>query len=303
MVGVVRGLLFLMQGDDGVGHEIHRNDVNAISRAEGQDPQTCQEDEGLDHVELGGFPAAAVAQDDAGAEDGAGHVGEQFSNHVLAKFLGAGVGVVVGAVPVDGLLLAHHFVRALAGDGDGADVADAAQAVEVAGGSGQLDHFQGAAQVDVEAAFLRLTIERSGAVDDRVGGVDQTAIVVVGQAELRVGQVAQENGDARVEEAVEAGEVQVKLQGAPEAKLRLTPVLGAHKQVERIGVTLQQARHDVAADVAGGAGQEDGHVASGVKVWLPERPAGRSTALLPVDSSNWKARRRPDSGRRPSMSG
>ena len=64
---------------------------------------------------------------------------------------------------------------ALAGDGHGADVAEAAQAVVVLARQAELDDLQRAAQVHVEAALLRLAVERGGAVDDRIGGRGQAA--------------------------------------------------------------------------------------------------------------------------------
>ena len=67
----------------------------------GERRQSGEKDEGLHHIELSGFRAAAVAQNDAGTEDGDRHVRQQFANHVLAEFLGARVGIVIGAIPVD----------------------------------------------------------------------------------------------------------------------------------------------------------------------------------------------------------
>ncbi len=63
-----------MQRGDGVGDEVYRDDIKAIAGAEGKHGEAGEEDEGAHHVELIGFGAAAIAEDDAGAENGALHV-------------------------------------------------------------------------------------------------------------------------------------------------------------------------------------------------------------------------------------
>ena len=77
----------------------------------------------------------------------------------------------------------NHFVRALPGDGDGAHVAEPAQAVLVARAHGQLNHFERAAQIHVEAALLGFAIERGGAMNHRIGRAHESRVVVVGQPE------------------------------------------------------------------------------------------------------------------------
>jgi hypothetical protein len=89
-------------------------------------------------------------------------------DHVLAELLGAGVGVVVAAIPVDDAVLVDDLVLAVAADGDGGDVGEAAQAVVVVGVAGELDDAEGAAQVDVEAGLGGLAVERGGDVQDAV---------------------------------------------------------------------------------------------------------------------------------------
>ena len=72
--------------------------------------------------------------------------------------------VVVGAVPVDGFVFADYFARALAGDGNGADVADAAQAVEVAAAAASLTTSKVPRRLTLKQLFsdLRLREARSG---------------------------------------------------------------------------------------------------------------------------------------------
>ena len=52
----------------------------------------------------------------------------------------------------------------------------------VAGAHGELDHFERAAEIHVQAAFFGFAIERRGAMNDRIGGADECAVVVVGRA-------------------------------------------------------------------------------------------------------------------------
>ncbi len=180
-------------------------------------------------------------------------------DHVLAEFFGAGVGIVVGAIPVDRGVFLDYFVRALAGDGNRADVAEAAEAVLVAGALGELDDFERAAEIYVEAAFFGFAIQGCGAVDYRVCAADELRVVVVGEAEICVGEIAAKNADAGTQQFIEAGEIQMQLESAPEAFLRFLFIARADEQVQRVGMARKQIRRDVRADISGGTGQEDGH--------------------------------------------
>ena len=70
-------------------------------------------------LELGGGGVAAVAEYNAGPEQGAWNIGQQLPNHVLTKLFRAGVGIVIGSFPVDCLVFRHHFVFSHSGDGNG----------------------------------------------------------------------------------------------------------------------------------------------------------------------------------------
>src|SRR5271163_4364064 len=139
---------------------------------------------------------------------------------MLAEFFCARVGVVVGAIPIDRSVFLNYLVGTLAGDGDGADVTEAAQAVLVAGALGELDDFERAAKIHVEAAFFGFAIQGCGAVDYGVCGADELRVIVVGEAEMRVGEITAKNSDARVQEYIEAGEIQMQLESAPQTFLR-----------------------------------------------------------------------------------
>ena len=59
--------------------------------------------------------------------------------------------------------------------------------------------------------------------------------------------------------ASKARKIQMQLQRTPQPLVRFLLVARAHQQVQRIGVTREQIRRDMGADIAGGPGQEDGH--------------------------------------------
>jgi hypothetical protein len=215
-----------------------------------------------------------------------GTSGQQLVQHVLAELLGAGVGVVVGALPVDDVVLGDDLVLALAADGDGGDVGEAAQAVVVLGVAGELDDAEGAAQVDVEAGLGRLAVQRGGDVEDAVHAADQGVAGGGREAEAGEGEVAEVEVAAGADELEEALEAHVELHGLPQALLGLGRRLGADQEGEAVVVALEQAGGDVGADVAGGAGEEDGH-----GVFRPLRGGRRRCGRC---RSGWSAR----SGRR-----
>ena len=167
-------------------------------RAEGQHRKSGEKNERAHHVELRRFRRGGCRP--ARCWDGkrcADTSGSKLAHHVLAEFLGARVGIVVGAVPVDRSDPPDHFMAAVPGDGHGGDLAEAAQAVGILRAARQLRHFQRAAQIHVQAAFLRFAIERRGAMNHRIGGAHQARIFGGIQTETRIGEIAAKNGDAR----------------------------------------------------------------------------------------------------------
>src|SRR5271168_1404286 len=115
-------------------------------------------------------------------------------HHVLAEFLGARVGIVVGAGPVDRGIFGDDLVLALAGYGDGGYVRIAQETVAILRAAGQLDYLQAAAEIDVEALLFGFAVQRGGAMNQRAGGVDQRVIVVVGEPEAIGGEFAAKYG-------------------------------------------------------------------------------------------------------------
>ncbi len=103
------------------------------------------------------------------------------------------------------------FVAALPCYRHRADLAEAAQPVVVFRLPGQGKDFERASQIHVEAALLRLAIERSGAMNNRIGGVDQAIEIVSAQAETWKSNVAHEDSHLRLQVLVKERKVQMQL--------------------------------------------------------------------------------------------
>src|SRR6202521_1075268 len=91
--------------------------------------------------------------------------------------------------------------------------------------------------------------------------------------------------------------IKMKLERLPQTPLGFTAVGGAHQDVQRFAVALQQPSGEVGADVAGRAGQEDGHVA-----WLPDA-LEPEPALAAAESGKRNSGRCRDSIACPSIKG
>jgi hypothetical protein len=124
----------------------------------------------------------------------------------------------------------------MAADGDSRDIAEATQAVRGVGLLCELEHFERAAQVHVQARLGRLAVERGSDVDDRLRLLGQALIGGVVQAELGIGDVAEIKVDALVDVRTELGKVHVQLQRAPQALARLQRMLRAHEQGQSIAM-------------------------------------------------------------------
>src|SRR5439155_15713135 len=88
-----------------------------------------QKDEGAHHVKLRGFWTAAVSKNDAGPEDGSRHLRQKLPDHMLAEFLGTSVGIIVGAVPINGIVFRHDLILPFSRDCDRTHMAEAAKSV------------------------------------------------------------------------------------------------------------------------------------------------------------------------------
>src|SRR2546423_4875114 len=93
------------------------------------------------------------------------------------------------------------------------------------------------------------------------------------------------------------GEGKMELQRLPEPLERFLLGLRAHQQVQRVAVSGQQTRNEIAAQVAGGAGYEDRHSESGGDTEL----GAADTHAACADQSSLRGARA--SSGRPSISG
>ena len=154
MISIVLRALSHVQRGDCVRHEVYIDNVHTIARTQREDRQSCQENERPHHIELSSFCAAAVTENNAGTENGFRHIRQELANHVLAKFFGARIGIVIRAVPVDGIIFSDDLALTLPGHGYRAHVTEAAEAVVVVHLHSQPDYFEGSAQVHVQAALF-----------------------------------------------------------------------------------------------------------------------------------------------------
>jgi hypothetical protein len=180
MVDAVHGLLLLMDGHDRFADVVRRDNVDSIVRAQRKDRQAREQIKSLHHIELRGFRAAAIAHYDGWAKNCARHIRQKLGDHVLAKFLGACVWIVIRAGPIDGGIFGYDFVPAMTSNGHRGDVGIAAQSLTVLHAARELNYFQGTAQIDVEALLFGFSIQRGGAVNDGVCGLHQGGIVLFG---------------------------------------------------------------------------------------------------------------------------
>ena len=97
-------------------------------------------------------------------------------------------------------------------------------------------------------------------MNDRIGRPNQFLVFIVVEAEARFGQISLENPYAGIQKSFELSEVDVQLQGSPQANVRLALIARPHQKIQRIAVIPQQVRRDVRADITGGTGQKNGHV-------------------------------------------
>ncbi len=205
-----------------------------------------------------------------------GSIRQQHPRHVLTKFLGARVGIVVGTIPFDRAIFGDDFVAALARYRDGADLAETPQAVIVLRLPRQSQHFERAAQVHVQATLLRLAIQRRRAMNHRIRGVHQPVVFIAIQAEARRSQVSAKNPHLGLQVLEEPRKIQVQLQRTPQAQLRLLRIARPHQHVQGGAVPFQQIGSNVRADVSGRPGQEYRHVAPSVPVFTASPLAGAS---------------------------
>ena len=75
-------------------------------------------------------------------------------DHVFAEFFSTGVGIVVGALPIDGGIFVNDFVLAGSGDSDSRYVGETAQAMMILRSASELNYFERATQIHIEALLF-----------------------------------------------------------------------------------------------------------------------------------------------------
>jgi len=81
--------------------------------------------------------------------------------------------------------LRYHFILPLARNRYGAHLTETPQAMIVMNPQAKLQHLERAPQIPVQTTLLRLAVERSRAMDDRISGVDQPVIFISRKTKLR----------------------------------------------------------------------------------------------------------------------
>src|SRR5438874_12887973 len=110
MVGIVLRIFFLMQLSDGVGDKVYVHDVDFVRRAKWKNRQPCQKYKCFHHLELRSFRITAISEDDAGTKYGEWNFRQKLPDHVLAKLLGPRIGLVIGTIPIDGLIFPDDLI-------------------------------------------------------------------------------------------------------------------------------------------------------------------------------------------------
>ena len=116
-------------------------------------------------------------------------------------------------------------------------------------------------------------------MNDRVSGFYKFALFIIGEAELRAGQIAAEDSDTRMKVVMETREIHVQLQTLPQPQFGFVLGLGPDQQIKRILVAIEKIGGDMSADVSGRAGQEYRHVAPSVPVLTASPLVGVNSKL------------------------
>ena len=147
-------------------------------------------------------------------------------------------------------IFGNDLVLTLPRYGDRTYITEPAQAMIVVRAARQLKDLERAAQVHIHTGLFRFPVQRGCAVDDGVGGMNETIVVVTIQTELGDGDVAGKNPDARLQMFVEAREIHVQLKPLPQSGGGFLRVFSADEHVERRAMIVQQVRCHMRANVA-----------------------------------------------------
>ena len=242
--GVVEG-----QARDGGGDKIDGHDVqHGVGIAGHGAPQTARVDfqRPVHHLEAGGDAGARIADDDAGAQNDAGQRTEARADQRFGFGLGLLVGVAVALA--DGEFVFAHQAGALAGDVGRADIGKAAQ---LARGGGEIEHAARAFDVDA-ARFVQRVVETH-----RGGGVDDAGCLG-GEALVQRRGPGRSSAGLHLRRRPRRGSVRRR---GTIASARCWPDWPGRSRMSSasvaLGCALEQFAHQLRAEKAGGAGDQD----------------------------------------------
>src|SRR5882757_3790591 len=129
----------------------------------------------------------------------------------------------------------------------------------ILGTASELDDFERAAKIDVEALFFGLAIQRRRAVENGVGGIHQRVILVIAEAKALAGQIPAEDAHAGIYLFQKFGKSEMELQRLPETFAGFLVRFRADQKIQPIGMAGEKASHKVAAEISGGTCQENSH--------------------------------------------
>ena len=154
MIGIILRIFFLMQRSNRVGDKVHIHDVDFVGRTKWKHRQSRQKHKCLHHLELGGFRVPAVTEYDAGTKNGEWNFRQKLPDHVLAKLLGSRIGIVIGTIPINGLIFPEDLIMALPRHRHRTDMTEAPQSVVMIRAHGKLHNLQGAPKIHIQTAFF-----------------------------------------------------------------------------------------------------------------------------------------------------
>src|SRR5579863_1089489 len=99
-------------------------------------------------------------------------------------------------------------------------------------------------------------------MNDRIGGIHQGVVLVVGKAKPLTRQVAAKNAHTRIQVFKKITKRKMELQRGPQPLARFFFTLCTDKKIQRIAMSGEKSRGDIAAQISGRAGYEDRHSGS-----------------------------------------
>ena len=148
-------IFFSMQRGDRIRHEVHVHNIDLVARAKRR-PAILPEIQMPSPCRTGRLRITTVSKNNAGTKDRDRDFRQQLPDHVLAKFLGSRIRIVVGTIPLDGVVLRDDLIAAFPRNGHSTDLTESPQPVVIVRASAKLHHFQRPAQIYIQTVFSDL---------------------------------------------------------------------------------------------------------------------------------------------------